>query len=140
MACDIYRPWQAIASAEPGGGRVGRWADPYTAEGKDKDACGTVSPISIRFGVRKGSIYKIRPGDVQTMKQQIHAGGMIACGIDIYHDFSDYKGGIYIVRAPTLFRHYIALPLTCALVQRKSRNYAGAHAIAGTTHAPSPMI
>jgi C1A family cysteine protease len=40
---------QWIAQAEPGGGRVARWADPYTGKGKDVDACGTVDSKAVRF-------------------------------------------------------------------------------------------
>jgi len=100
---------QWIAQAEPGGGRVARWADPYTGKGKDVDACGTVDSKAIRFSVTKGSIYKIPVGAVNTMKTQIYAGGSIGAGVDIYTDFSSYSGGVYI---------------------KSSNDYAGAHAVA----------
>ena len=100
---------QWISQAEPGGGRVARWADPYTGKGKDVDACGTVNPKAIRFRVTKGSVYKIPVGAVNTIKTQIYAGGSVGAGVDIFTDFSAYSGGVYI---------------------KRSSDYAGAHAVA----------
>ena len=100
---------QWIAQAEPGGGRVARWADPYNGNGNDVNACGTVDAKAIKFSVTKGSVYKIPVGAVETMKTQIYAGGSIGAGCDVYKDLSAYSGGVYI---------------------KSSDDYTGAHAVA----------
>jgi cathepsin B len=91
--------WMQMTGAA--GGRVSRWADPYTGKGYQQDACGShENAIEYKVGTDSigARVFKL-PANEASIKHAISSSGSISAGFDVYSCIMNFRGstglGIY---------------------------------------------